>query len=104
MIDFTPRDRENPAMRPHDTAYDKKAIGVRIVAVREALDMTPAAFARHTGLSPQAISNWECGLRRISLDKAIRLCRATGATLDWIYFGDASGLPIRFAKLARKFA
>lgn len=78
-----------------------KAIGQRITAFREALDMTAAEFARHTGLSTQSLSNYEMGFRRPNLDQALKIVRKTGATLDFIYLGDESGLPQRIAgKLA----
>jgi transcriptional regulator with XRE-family HTH domain len=67
-------------------------IGYRIERLREALDMTPAQFTKITGISTQALSNYKSGLRRIYIDQAIQLCEATQVTLDWVYFGDPSGL------------
>ncbi len=34
---------------------------------------------------------------RIGLDNAMALCRATGVTLDYIYFGNSSALPYALA-------
>ncbi len=84
-----------------ETAHSAKEIGRRVTALREAMGFSPASFARHTRLSPQALSNYETGTRRISLDKAVLVCESTGSTLDWLYFGDPSGLPLRFAGVNR---
>jgi transcriptional regulator with XRE-family HTH domain len=73
------------------------AIGDRIRLTREALDLTQAAFARLIGADPQAINNWEGARTRISIDQALKVCRATGVSLDWIYRGHASGLPVNLA-------
>jgi len=74
------------------------AIGERIRLTREAMRLTQAAFARLVGADPQAINNWEKARSRISLDQALKVCKATGASLDWIYRGQASsGLPVSLA-------
>lgn len=85
------------AMESPFTATDLRAIGERIVQTREALDMSAADFARFVGFSPQALSNYEVGLRRPNLDQAVQIVRRTGVTLDWIYFGVRAGLPMRIA-------
>jgi hypothetical protein len=38
--------------------------------------------------------------RRTSLDQALKVCRATGVTLHWIYRGLMSGLPVDLATAA----
>lgn len=82
---------------------DLIAIGERITMIREALGMIPADFARLVDLTTQSLSNYETGYRRPNLDQAFKIARKTGATLDYIYFGDESGLPQRIAvKLAEK--
>lgn len=85
--------RHHPQMLNGDTSL--RAIGLRIIATREALGLNQATFARLAGLSPQAMNNYERGLQRPALDQAIMLCRTHGCTLDWIYLGDRSGLPGR---------
>lgn len=79
------------------TGIDPKAIGERIVMLRKALDMSAADFARHVGIGTNTLSNYETGYRRPELDKALEIVRKTGATLDFIYLGDASSLPMRIA-------
>jgi len=86
-----------PGMESPFTATDLRAIGERIVQTREALDMSAADFARFVGFTTQALSNYETGYRRPNLDQAVQIVRRTGVTLDWIYFGVRSGLPMRIA-------
>ncbi|CAH1671889.1 helix-turn-helix transcriptional regulator [Chelatococcus asaccharovorans] len=61
--------------------------------------MAQVQFAQMVGLTQQSWNNYERGRRRIDLDQAFRLCAVTGVTLDWIYFGDRSGLPLRLAQM-----
>jgi transcriptional regulator with XRE-family HTH domain len=42
-------------------------------------------------------NQWESGVGRPSLDQAKRLRKAFKYTLDWIYEGDRSGLPLQLA-------
>lgn len=73
---------------------DPATIGARLRAVREALGYeNQKDFADKAGISPTAYNNWEVGYKRIGVDMAARLCSTYRITLDWIYFGDASGLP-----------
>jgi transcriptional regulator with XRE-family HTH domain len=84
-------------MKRDDPQTGTKAVGERLTRLRESYDMTPAEFCRWTGFGQQAWSNYERGYRLIRLDQALRLGQVTGASLDWIYRGDASGLPFRLA-------
>lgn len=86
---------DNPAMVSAIAGIDPKSIGQRIIAVRKAMNMTAADFARHVGFSTATLSNYETGYRRPELDKAMLLVQKTGMTLDYLYLGDASGLPLR---------
>jgi DNA-binding transcriptional regulator YiaG len=87
--------------KPRDDAQHPEsvaAIGQRIRQTREAMRLNQSAFARLVGTEPQAVNNWESARSRISLDQAINVCKATGASLDWIYRGLASsGLPVNLA-------
>lgn len=89
--------KQYAAMAELFSATDLRAIGERIIQTREALEMTQADFARFTGISTQSLSNYEVGFRRPQLDQAVQIVRKTGVTLDWIYFGVSSGLPMRIA-------
>lgn len=78
--------------------FDASEIGKRIKQVREALGYTQPFIAKLCGMSPQAWNNNECGRDRMSLEPALRLCAATGATLDWIYRALAAGMPPELLK------
>lgn len=72
-----------------------EAIAERLKRTREAMGFNQAQWCRLTGIEPQAWNNYESGLRRISIDQAIKVCQATGVTTDWIYRGLMSaGLPM----------
>jgi transcriptional regulator with XRE-family HTH domain len=73
------------------------AIADRLRLIREAKGLIQASMARLVGITPQEWNNWERGRDRISLEKAIQVCAATGASLDWIYRGDMKGLPLDLA-------
>jgi transcriptional regulator with XRE-family HTH domain len=70
-------------------------IGRRLALTRAALGYTQATMARLMGSATagQAFANYESGLRRISLDHAIKLCQTCGLTLEWIYLGQMQNLP-----------
>jgi transcriptional regulator with XRE-family HTH domain len=77
-------------------------IAERLRLTREASGMIQAQFCRIVGIGQQAWNNYERGERRISIDQALQLCSALGVTLDWIYRGIASGLPIQLAEEIRR--
>lgn len=70
-------------------------IGRRLIALRQALGFNQSAFAQLVEISQPAINNYERAIRRPEIDVAIKIQMRTGATLDWIYLGDRSGLPGR---------
>lgn len=84
------------ARRPQSVT-DVEAIARRLRLTRLSSRLTQAAFSRHVGINSQAWNNYETADRRISLEAALRVCVATGATLDWIYRGITSGLPLSLA-------
>ena len=60
-----------------------------------ALELNQVGFARLIGVSQPALNNYLKGLRRPDADVMINMTIKTGATLDWLYLGDRSGLPAR---------
>lgn len=70
---------------------------MRIDALMKALDLKQVEFANLVGISQPALNNYLKALRRPDIDVAIAIQGRTGATLDWIYLGDRSGLPVRLA-------
>jgi len=70
-------------------------IAMRLTALMAALERNQASFASLIGVSQPALNNYLKALRRPEIDVAINIHAKTGATLDWIYLGDRSGLPSR---------
>jgi transcriptional regulator with XRE-family HTH domain len=79
-------------------SIQNQLIGKRVQAIWLALGIHQAEFGRRTGIAPQNFSNWLSGSQRPSLDMALKICVATGATLDWIYRGNADCLPLKLEK------
>ncbi|WP_315759176.1 MULTISPECIES: helix-turn-helix transcriptional regulator [unclassified Bradyrhizobium] len=79
---------------PSKMADEIVEIGRRLRRTREAMKLNQAMFCRLVGIQQQAWNNYERGTRRISLDQALRVCKVTGVSLDWIYRGLAAGLPV----------
>lgn len=72
-----------------------RIIAARLAQTREALGLKAADLCRQTGIAPNAWSQFESGERPITIKNAVKLCETYGLTLDWIYRGDAAGLPQR---------
>lgn len=75
-------------------AGEIQEIGNRLRWLREAKDLSQTAFCRVVKIEQQAWNNYEHGRKRISIDQALKVCVATGATLDYIYRGIMSSLPL----------
>jgi DNA-binding XRE family transcriptional regulator len=73
------------------------AIAERLRRTRDALGLNQTTFAAGAGLALNTYNQYEKAVSRPELDKAQQLCDAYGLTLDWIYRGDPSGLPMRLA-------
>ena len=72
-----------------------KAIGERVTLLREIAGLTQSQFARQIGVSQGTVSAFEKGSRPPGLKAGHKMCDAFGCTLDYIYRGDPSGLPMR---------
>jgi transcriptional regulator with XRE-family HTH domain len=70
-------------------------IARRLAALIEALGHNQTSFANLVGISQPALNNYLKAIRRPDIDVAIAIQMRTGATLDWLYLGDRSGLPSR---------
>ena len=68
-------------------------IAERLRLSREALGFSMTNMARLIGGPTSTWHNYESGIRRISLDQALRLKARTGLTLEWVYTGDIATLP-----------
>ena len=90
-------------VRAQDNRF--QSIGDRLRLIRLAYGVTQGrtrglsqtAICELAGISKQAWNNAETGDNRIGLDNAIRLCRVTGASLDYVYRGLLAGLPHELA-------
>jgi transcriptional regulator with XRE-family HTH domain len=79
-------------------------IGERIRDLRMAMGYTNASlFAKWVGWTPQQLSNYERGTKRPEVTMATTLCIKTGVTLDWIFRGERSGLPLHVAELISNY-
>lgn len=72
-----------------------QSIGKRLKITREALGVSAAQLCRAIDVKPNRWSQYESGERPITLAVANKLCDTYGLTLDWVYRGDPSGLPVR---------
>ncbi len=84
----------------------KRAIAARLrltrLALMDGVD-NQAEWARRVGIRPSTWNNYEEALNRISLDEALKICQATGISLDWIYFGSLHSLPHSLALKIQRY-
>ena len=76
---------------------DHNAIAARLRRLRQSADLSQAELCRKIDCAPNRWNQYEKGDRIITLEIADRLCDLFGVTLDWIYRGDQSGLPLRLS-------
>jgi DNA-binding XRE family transcriptional regulator len=96
----------NPGMvMPRPTSSSLEAIADRLVASREALEISQVDLCKRCGLKTNAYNQYETATSRINVDAAQALCDNLGYTLDWIYRGVINGLPFDLAtKIAQRQA
>lgn len=73
-------------------------IAKRLILLRKALGYTQDMIGRMAGVSGNAWSNYENGLRRIELDNVFQLEAATGAPQEWVYRGIMARMPLELAE------
>lgn len=73
-------------------------IGARIAAVRGARGMTITEMARALELSPQRFGQYERGQRSIPHDVLDRFRKLTGATSDYLLFGESGAMPLELMR------
>jgi transcriptional regulator with XRE-family HTH domain len=79
-----------------------KAIGDRLEALREAFNVTQTEFAARAGIAQNTYNQYAKGKNLPRLDFAEKICDEYGVTLDWIYRGEQSGLPVHIANLLKR--
>jgi transcriptional regulator with XRE-family HTH domain len=75
-------------------------IGERLAALRDMLGLKQAQIAEIIGISQPQWNQYERGKRKLTIEVAASIAKTYGVTLDWLYFGDAGGLPLRFTSIA----
>jgi DNA-binding XRE family transcriptional regulator len=73
-------------------------IAKRLELTRTVLQLSQSEFADRAGIARNTYNQWEKAKGRPQLDGAMALCEAHGLTLDWIYFGEKSGLSYALAQ------
>lgn len=81
------------AMKKSDRSAVAIATGARIRRLRESKGFIRDEFGPMVGVSSRVIGNYETGKNLLPAETAIRIAELFGATLDWIYWGHAGGLP-----------
>lgn len=82
--------------------YDRRAVGRRIEVLRQAFELSQSAMSRLVQTKPNTISQFESGISRPSNEVELRLKAVFEITIDWLRFGETSGLPNSLAdKLMR---
>lgn len=76
---------------PGKTAH-QKAMGQRLKQLREALDLTQAAFGEWAQVGATTIAGWESGRNMIDLVHLAWAADGLGFTVDFIAKGDIGGL------------
>ena len=62
----------------------RKQFGARIKNMRKSLGLTQADLAKKIGVTKQAITTYETGIREPSFRNLIKLSRALNVTTDWL--------------------
>ncbi|MBK4722720.1 helix-turn-helix transcriptional regulator [Azospirillum sp. YIM DDC1] len=79
---------------PLHPPQSRQEIGRRLKATRDALGMSVAEICDMLGITKQAWSQYEHGNRRPDLNPMLILADRKGVSLDWIYRGVTSHLPM----------
>jgi DNA-binding XRE family transcriptional regulator len=82
-----------PRAKGKDFIRSMAEIGRRLELGRNAIGLDQSKYSRMAGVSQNTYNQYERGKSRPSLNHAFMLCDTHGLTLDWVYNGDASGLP-----------
>lgn len=90
----TAENMDTVRMRTDPALMTNQAIGLRIELLHNALGMNQSTFASATGVRQTTLSNYKKGTNRLSLDEAFKIVTFARVTLDWLYFGDPSGMPM----------
>lgn len=84
MTNIDPRDRGELALD----------VGRRLTLLRDVYEMSQTAFGKISGLSQSRYSQYETGERLLPVPVAIAFADQFGVSLDWLYMGDPSAMPL----------
>lgn len=86
-------------------AMSDDAVGRRLKALREALDLSPSEMADTLGIERTYWTRYEKGRQGLSDSVAALLVLRFGVTLDFLIMGDDSKLPVSiFEKIRSKMS
>ena len=86
-MDHSDETREKLAL--HAAPVDLRAVGPRIIDLRNRLGWTQRTLARQTGLRPAQLSKIERSRKLPLLDETVRIAQALRVGLDELVFGKA---------------
>lgn len=85
------------------TADDiRRSVALRLRRTRTAFGMQQGEFAAAAHLAVSTYNQYEQGKRLITIENAIVLCDRFDISLDWIYRGEAGGLPLQVWKMIQQ--
>lgn len=85
------------SLMPNDDDDSPAAVGSRLRAVRDVLELSKREFGAKAGLSEQVYGAYENGKRNLSLESAKKIRKAYSLSLEFMYFGNMDDLPTRLS-------
>lgn len=83
------------AMKPSAPDTSVEAIAYRLRLLRRAMGWSQVAASTATGINTTTWNNYERGVGPIPYRSALKVCQASGASLDWIYRGIPAMMPVK---------
>lgn len=83
------------------TMDSRTTIAKRLRATQEALALSATELCREIDIGTNAWSQFVNAKRPLTLPVADKLCSTYGLTLDWLFRGNRSGLPLDFSQRVR---
>lgn len=80
---------------PRDRGPLAVDVGRRLTLLRDVFGMSQTEFGKIAGgLSQSRYSQYETGERLLPVPVAVALCGRFGVSLDWLYMGEPSAMPL----------
>lgn len=70
------------------TDKEQLALGMRIRGIRRESDESQLEFAERVSITPNFLSEIENGKKGLSCETLYNICESTGASADYLLFGD----------------